>query len=64
MSGEQEPWQWPEETWRRIVGQVRAGRSLKPKRWKGDNSARFRRRLLGQSTRQPARFASEGRVPA
>jgi hypothetical protein len=29
-----------------------------------DNSARFRRRLLGQSTRQPARFASEGRVPA
>jgi peptidoglycan-N-acetylglucosamine deacetylase len=34
MSGEQEPWQWPEETWRRIVGQVRAGRSLKPKRWK------------------------------
>src|SRR5918993_5878804 len=34
MSGEQEPWQWPEERWRRIVGQVRAGRSLKPKRWK------------------------------
>ena len=29
-----EPWQWPEEQWRRIVGHVRAGRSLKPKAWK------------------------------
>ena len=28
------PWQWPEETWRGIVGKVRAGRSLKPKAWK------------------------------
>ncbi len=28
-----EPWQWPEETWRRIVGRARAGRSLKPARW-------------------------------
>jgi peptidoglycan/xylan/chitin deacetylase (PgdA/CDA1 family) len=28
------PWQWPEETWRGIVGKVRAGRSLKPARWK------------------------------
>ena len=23
-----EPWQWPEETWRKIVGRARAGRSL------------------------------------
>jgi peptidoglycan/xylan/chitin deacetylase (PgdA/CDA1 family) len=30
-----EPWQWPEATWRGIVGRVRAGRSLKPARWKG-----------------------------
>jgi peptidoglycan/xylan/chitin deacetylase (PgdA/CDA1 family) len=30
-----EPWQWPEEEWRRRVAQVRAGRSLKPARWKG-----------------------------
>lgn len=30
-----EPWQWPEATWRRIVGRARAGRSLKPKRWPG-----------------------------
>jgi len=28
-----EPWQWPEATWRRIVGRARAGRSLKPKAW-------------------------------
>lgn len=30
-----EPWQWPEEEWRRRVGQVRAGRSLKPVAWPG-----------------------------
>ena len=28
-----EPWRWPEEKWRRLVGQVRAGRSLKPDIW-------------------------------
>ena len=28
------PWQWPEATWREIVGRVRAGRSLRPPRWK------------------------------
>lgn len=30
---EGEPWQWPEVTWRRIVGRARAGRSLRPKAW-------------------------------
>lgn len=30
-----EPWQWPEAEWRRRVGKVRAGRSLKPKTWPG-----------------------------
>lgn len=30
-----EPWQWPEEHWRALVNQVRAGRSYKPKSWKG-----------------------------
>jgi peptidoglycan/xylan/chitin deacetylase (PgdA/CDA1 family) len=30
-----EPWQWPEAQWRAIVAKVRAGRSLKPKAWKG-----------------------------
>jgi peptidoglycan-N-acetylglucosamine deacetylase len=29
-----EPWEWDEATWRGKVGKVRAGRSLKPKRWK------------------------------
>ena len=28
-----EPWQWSETTWRRIVGRARAGRSLKPRAW-------------------------------
>ena len=30
-----EPWQWPEEVWRRIVNRARAGRSLKPAAWPG-----------------------------
>lgn len=30
-----EPWQWPEDTWRSIVGAVRAGRSLTPASWPG-----------------------------
>lgn len=29
----EEPWRWPEERWRAIVGKIRAGRSLKPDRW-------------------------------
>jgi peptidoglycan/xylan/chitin deacetylase (PgdA/CDA1 family) len=33
-----EPWQWPEEHWRSIVNHVRAGRTLRPVRWK--NNAR------------------------
>ncbi len=31
----QQPWQWPEDEWRRRVAQVRAGRSLKPAAWPG-----------------------------
>jgi peptidoglycan/xylan/chitin deacetylase (PgdA/CDA1 family) len=30
-----EPWQWPEQEWRRRVDAVRAGRSLKPAAWPG-----------------------------
>jgi peptidoglycan/xylan/chitin deacetylase (PgdA/CDA1 family) len=30
-----QPWQWPDEQWRRIVNHVRAGRSLKPASWPG-----------------------------
>ncbi len=29
-----EPWQWPEEQWRKIVGHVRAGQPYRPKAWK------------------------------
>lgn len=29
----QNPWEWPEEEWRHIVGRARAGRSLAPKTW-------------------------------
>src|ERR1051326_4287720 len=29
-----EPWQWPDEHWRKLVGHVRAGRALRPKSWK------------------------------
>ena len=29
------PWQWPEPTWRQIVGRARAGRSLAPATWPG-----------------------------
>lgn len=28
-----EPWQWPEEVWRSIVGRARAGRDLNPAQW-------------------------------
>lgn len=31
--GAMEPWAWPEDTWRRIVDKVRAGRSLAPASW-------------------------------
>jgi peptidoglycan-N-acetylglucosamine deacetylase len=30
-----QPWEWPEDEWRRRVNQVRAGRSLKPATWPG-----------------------------
>jgi peptidoglycan/xylan/chitin deacetylase (PgdA/CDA1 family) len=30
-----EPWQWPEEHWRRLVGRVRAGPGLRPREWPG-----------------------------
>jgi hypothetical protein len=33
-----QPWEWPEAHWRRLVDQVRAGRALRPAKWK--NSAR------------------------
>ena len=29
-----QPWQWPEEHWRKLVNRVRAGRSFRPRSWK------------------------------
>jgi len=29
-----QPWQWPEEHWRKLVNRVRAGRSFRPNGWK------------------------------
>ena len=37
-NNEIEPWQWGDSTWQNLVEKVRAGKSLKPKRWK--NNAR------------------------
>jgi peptidoglycan-N-acetylglucosamine deacetylase len=34
-SDNMQPWQWPEQEWRRRVNQVRAGRSLRPPSWPG-----------------------------
>jgi peptidoglycan/xylan/chitin deacetylase (PgdA/CDA1 family) len=31
----QDPWRWPEAHWRKLVTQVRAGRTLRPSSWKG-----------------------------
>jgi peptidoglycan-N-acetylglucosamine deacetylase len=31
----QQPWQWPDETWRRLVNRARAGRTLRPPSWPG-----------------------------
>jgi peptidoglycan/xylan/chitin deacetylase (PgdA/CDA1 family) len=33
-SPDPQPWQWPEERWRGVVGKVRAGRPLRPSAWK------------------------------
>jgi len=30
-----EPWEWPQEHWRKLVSRVRAGRSLRPAEWPG-----------------------------
>ncbi len=36
-----EPWQWPEEHWRKLVDRVRAGRSLRPAEWPGGARCAF-----------------------
>src|SRR5207248_6007944 len=36
-----EPWQWPENHWRGLVNQVRAGKTYRPKNWKGGARCAF-----------------------
>src|SRR5882762_1027377 len=36
-----EPWQWPEKHWRGLVNQVRAGKTYRPKTWKGGARCAF-----------------------
>lgn len=38
QTGPLEPWQWPDAHWKKLINQVRAGRSYRPKKWK--NGAR------------------------
>lgn len=34
-----QPWTWPEERWRSEIAKVRAGKSLRPRKWKGGRCA-------------------------
>ncbi|MGO4570882.1 polysaccharide deacetylase family protein [Microvirga sp. 2TAF3] len=54
-----EPWQWPEAQWRRVVGGVRAGRSLRPKTW--PNGARCAVALSFDSDHETADLRDGGR---
>lgn len=36
-----EPWQWPDEHWHGLVNHVRAGRTLRPQRWKDGKRCAF-----------------------
>jgi len=56
-----QPWQWPEKTWRGIVEHVRAGRSLKPKRWK--NGARCAVSLSFDSDHETGELREGGSSP-
>ncbi|MBL8706194.1 MAG: polysaccharide deacetylase [Rhodospirillales bacterium] len=58
---ELQPWQWPEQTWRGIVEHVRAGRSLKPKRWK--NGARCAVSLSFDSDHETGELREGGTSP-
>ena len=54
-----EPWQWPEEEWRRLVGRVRAGRKLKPRSWK--NGARMAVALSFDSDHETSELREGGK---
>lgn len=53
------PWQWPEEEWRRLVGRVRAGKRLRPSRWR--NGARLAVALAFDSDHETNELRDGGR---
>lgn len=54
-----QPWQWPEQEWRRLVGRVRAGRRLRPASWK--DGARFAVALSFDSDHETNELRDGGR---
>ena len=52
-------WQWPEQEWRRLVNRVRAGRRLRPARWK--NGARVAVALSFDSDHETNELRDGGR---
>ena len=56
-----EPWQWPDETWRSIIGKVRAGRSLTPASW--PNGARVAVALSFDSDHESIPLRDDRRSP-
>ncbi|MEJ8571815.1 polysaccharide deacetylase [Microbaculum marinum] len=53
------PWQWPDEEWRRLVGRVRAGRPLRPSKWK--DGARLAVALSFDSDHETSELREGGR---
>ncbi len=53
------PWQWPEPTWRQIVGRARAGRSLAPAAWPGGARCAFALSFDADHETIPLRDADE-----
>ena len=58
-AGPGEPWQWPEEHWRALVGHVRAGRTLRPDGWK--DGARLAVALSFDSDHETSELREGGR---
>ena len=54
-----EPWQWADAHWRKLVEQVRAGKSYRPKAWKGENDFKL---LYDDNIRTLLRVGDETRV--
>ncbi|PZU88152.1 MAG: polysaccharide deacetylase [Chelatococcus sp.] len=54
-----DPWTWPEDVWRKAVDHVRAGRSLKPSRWK--DGAQFAVALSFDSDHETIELRNGGR---